>query len=313
MATPDPHSAQPVSRDQRTPDAAPTGWVDGLPARIRPYARLARLDRPIGTWLLYWPCAWGLLLPGAQASAAADLLLFLVGAAAMRSAGCVWNDIVDRDLDARVARTRSRPIASGAVSVRAALIFTVLLCLIGLAVLLTLPRIAQLVALAAILLVAAYPFMKRVTWWPQAWLGLTFNWGALVGYAATTQGLSLPAFLLYAAGIFWTLGYDTIYALQDLEDDALAGIKSSARRLGGSVRTGVAVFYALAAALAAAALAGEHGAGFAAAAALPFALHLLWQTLRLSGTDAPLALRLFKSNAAAGLILAAGIAGAGLA
>lgn len=292
----------------RTPDAAHRSWVDSLPEAAQPYARLARADRPIGTWLLFWPCAWGTFLAApAPAQAALYLALFLIGAFAMRSAGCVWNDIVDRDLDREVERTRARPVASGRVSVPQALGFMVALCLIGLAVLLALPLTAQLVALAAILLVAAYPFMKRITWWPQAWLGLTFNWGALVGYAAVAETLNLPAFLLYAAGIFWTLGYDTIYALQDLEDDALAGIKSSARRLGAGVKRGVAAFYTAAALLAATAAALALGP-LAAFAALPFAVHLAWQVGRLDPASPALALRLFKANAPAGLLLAAGLA-----
>ena len=299
-----------------TPDAAPS-WVDRLPARLQPYARLARFDRPIGTWLLFWPCAWGVLLAGEPVRDAYLLPLFFVGALAMRSAGCVYNDIVDRDLDARVARTRSRPLASGSVSVKGAWIFLAALAFVGLIVLLQLDIFAGLIALASLLLVAAYPFMKRITWWPQAWLGLTFNWGALVGYAAATGTLSAAAALLYAAGIFWTLGYDTIYALQDQEDDALAGIKSSALRLGRNVRTGIAAFYALAAAAAALAVLLASASPIAAlAAALPFALHLGWQLHRLRPGDAgdahegALALRLFRSNAAAGLLLAVGLAAA---
>ena len=289
---------------EATPDADRRSVVDLLPHSLRPYARLARFDRPIGIWLLYWPCAWGLLLPAGVDGRLINLLLFFIGATAMRAAGCVYNDIVDRDLDASVARTASRPLASGQVSLTAAWCLLILLSLVGLAVLLTLPGLAQIVALLSLLLVAAYPFMKRITWWPQAWLGLTFNWGALVGYAAAADVLDAPAYLLYAAGILWTLGYDTIYALQDIEDDALIGIKSSARRLAGHVKTGVALFYLGSALFAAAALAAAHGFIWALAA-LPFALHLAWQVARLSDARA---LPLFKSNALAGLLLAAGVA-----
>jgi|TARA_R100000501_G_scaffold14680_2_gene26627 4-hydroxybenzoate polyprenyltransferase len=227
-----------------TPDAVRRSVVDILPTGLQPWARLARLDRPIGTWLLFWPCVWGVFLAGEPVRDIYLVPLFFVGALVMRSAGCVYNDIVDRDLDARVERTRDRPLASGAISVRGAWIFLVLLCLIGLLVLVQLNLFAALIALGSLGLVAAYPFMKRITWWPQAWLGLTFNWGALVGYAAATGTLNWAAGLLYLAGIFWTLGYDTIYALQDMEDDAFVGIKSSARRLGANTQMGVGAFYA---------------------------------------------------------------------
>ncbi|MGB3723890.1 MAG: 4-hydroxybenzoate octaprenyltransferase [Pacificimonas sp.] len=226
-----------------TPDADRRSVVDMLPARAQVWARLARLDRPIGTWLLFWPCAWGVLLAGEVMRDWYLIPLFFVGSLAMRSAGCVYNDIIDRDLDAQVERTKDRPLASGRIGVRGAWVFLIGLCLIGLLVLIQLNRFAGLVALAALLLVAAYPFMKRITWWPQAWLGLTFNWGALVGYAAATGELSWGAELLYLAGVFWTLGYDTIYALQDAEDDALAGIKSSARALGSQAETAIQLFY----------------------------------------------------------------------
>ncbi|WP_156256872.1 4-hydroxybenzoate octaprenyltransferase, partial [Sandarakinorhabdus oryzae] len=227
-----------------TPDAVKS-WIDWLPARAQAYARLARLDRPAGAWLLYWPCAAGLALSGGLKTLPLFLLWFGLGTIAMRGAGCVWNDIVDRDLDAQVERTRDRPVASGRISVKAALAFAVALSLVGLVVLLQLRPLAQIVALASLIPVAAYPFMKRITWWPQAWLGITFNWGALVGWAAV-QAISAPMWLLWAGGIAWTLGYDTIYALQDIEDDALAGIKSSARALGHRARRGVAAFYAVA-------------------------------------------------------------------
>jgi 4-hydroxybenzoate polyprenyltransferase len=279
------------TNDRATPDAV-RGWVDRLPGAVRPYARLARADRPVGGWLLFWPCVWGVALAGGMPRAAHLVPLFLVGAFAMRAAGCVYNDIVDRNLDARVARTRDRPLASGTVGVRGAWALLVALSLVGLAVLVQLAPLARAVALAALLLVAFYPFMKRVTWWPQAWLGLTFNWGVLVGYVAVAGALSPAALALYAAGVFWTLGYDTIYALQDVEDDALAGIRSSARRLGGHVRAGVAGFYAVAFALLVAA--HPHWA------LLPAGAQLAWQVWRLPADP----LGLFRSNAWAGALVA---------
>ena len=264
-----------------------------------------RADRPVGVWLLFWPCVWGVLVARPPGFAAADILrlaaLFLLGAFVMRSAGCAYNDVVDRDLDARVARTASRPVASGAVSVRAAWTLTVGLCLVGLLVLLQLPLPARLVGLGSLALVAAYPFMKRITWWPQAWLGLTFNWGVLVGAAAVSAFLPVPALLAYAGGVAWTLGYDTIYACQDIEDDALAGVKSSARALGERARAGVAGFYAGAVLLV---LTGAlvAGAGWRAAALVLPAGHLAWQVRRFDASDAGEALRLFKSNGLTGLL-----------
>ena len=187
--------------DRATPDAVKRSGVEWLPAPARPYARLARFDRPIGTWVLFWPCAWGVALAGGLPRDIYLLLLFGLGSIAMRGAGCVYNDIVDRDLDAQVARTRDRPVASGRVSVRAAWNWLFALCLVGLLVLIQLRPVAQGIALGSLALVAVYPYMKRLTWWPQAWLGLTFNWGALVAWAAVTNGLAAPALLLYAAGL----------------------------------------------------------------------------------------------------------------
>ncbi len=289
--------------DQATPDAVARSWVEWLPARSRPYARLARFDRPIGTWLLFWPCAWGVALAGGLPRDIYLLLLFGLGSIAMRGAGCVYNDIVDRDLDAQVARTRDRPLPSGRVSVRAAWNWLFALCLVGLLVLVQLRPMAQGIALASLGLVAAYPFMKRITWWPQAWLGLTFNWGALVAAAAVAGGFGAPALLLYAAGVFWTLGYDTIYALQDIEDDALAGIKSSARRLGGGLRAGVALFYTLTLACLAGAFALVDAGMWAWVALAAVGAHLGWQVAALRPDDALRALRLFRSNALAGLVM----------
>jgi 4-hydroxybenzoate polyprenyltransferase len=275
-----------------------------LPAAVQPYALLARFDRPIGWWLLYWPCAWGLLLAGGLRTHWSLLLWFLLGSIAMRGAGCVYNDIVDRDLDAQVARTRSRPLASGAVSLKAAWAWLLLLCLIGLIVLLQLPLFAAIIALGSLAFVAAYPFMKRITWWPQAWLGLVFSWGLPVGWAAATGDVTLSTVLLYAASICWVIGYDTIYALQDVEDDALIGVRSSARALGGRVRGGVALFYGLSALLAAAAFWSIRPDTLALTALLPFALHLGWQVVSIRADDGVTPLRLFRSNRTAGLLMA---------
>jgi 4-hydroxybenzoate polyprenyltransferase len=294
--------------DIATPDAepAPSGWVDRLPVGARPYARLARFDRPIGSWLLFWPCGWGLAAGGGLVSHWWLLPLFLIGAVTMRAAGCVYNDIVDRDLDRSVARTRSRPVASGAISVTRAWMWLVVLALCALPVLLALRPLAAGVALGSLGLVAAYPFMKRITWWPQAWLGLTFNWGALVGWTAVADP-SWAMVLLYATGVFWTLGYDTIYALQDIEDDALAGIKSSARALGARARAGVSIFYAVATGLAAVALSLVHDP-LAVVALIPVALHFAWQVASLRDYDPVQALRLFRSNRSAGLLIFAACA-----
>ena len=302
----------PPAPTNATPDAVKS-WIDLLPAGAQAYARLARLDRPAGTWLLFWPCIAGLALAGGLQRAPWLVLWFGFGSIAMRGAGCVWNDIVDRDLDAQVERTRDRPVASGRISVKAALAFAVALSLIGLVVLLQLRGLAQIVALASLIPVAAYPFMKRITWWPQAWLGLTFNWGALVGWAAIAA-LDAPAmWLLWAGGIAWTLGYDTIYALQDIEDDALAGIKSSARALGPKARAGVAGFYSLALILWAAALWIVAGQALAVLALLPLAVQLGWQVVKLADTAPANALLLFRSNRLAGALWAAACASVGLA
>jgi 4-hydroxybenzoate polyprenyltransferase len=297
--------------DRATPDAVARSWVDRLPVRLRLFARLARFDRPIGSWLLFWPCAWGLALAGGLSEHAPVLVAFAVGAFVMRGAGCVYNDIVDRDLDARVARTRDRPVASGRVSVRAAWAWLVALSLTGLLVLLQLRSPAQVIALGSLALVAAYPFMKRITWWPQAWLGLTFNWGVLVAWAEVDGRLSPAALLLYAGGLFWTLGYDTIYALQDIEDDAIAGIKSTARRLADHVRGWTAGFYAACVALIGSAILVRSGDPLALAALLPAALHMAWQWRTLRPSDPENALRLFRANARTGGLIFAGCAVAG--
>ncbi len=296
--------AHPVDQspvDASLPDSERGGLLRLLPAAARPYALLARFDRPIGWWLLFWPCAWALAL-GGEALRRWDLLLwFLLGSIAMRGAGCVYNDIVDRDLDAQVARTASRPIASGRVGLRAAWLWLFALCLIGLLVLLQLRLEAQLVALASLVLVAAYPFMKRITWWPQLWLGLVFSWGAAVAWVEAEPLVTVAGLWLYLGTLFWVVGYDTIYALQDVEDDALVGIRSSARALGRHVRPGIAVCYALAVAGWAMAIWAVRPQALALAALLPVALHLGWQviTLETHGADP---LHKFRSNRFAGLV-----------
>jgi 4-hydroxybenzoate polyprenyltransferase len=285
------------------PDTQTTGLLRLLPAAARPYALLARFDRPIGWWLLFWPCAAGVALAGGLLTHWPLILWMLLGAIAMRGAGCVYNDIVDRDLDAQVARTASRPLASGAVSLRAAWIWLLMLCAIGLVVLLQLPRIAQGVALASLALVAAYPFMKRITWWPQLWLGLVFSWGVPVGWLAVDDARLLPLAALYLGCVLWTVGYDTIYAVQDVEDDALVGIRSSARALGGRVRPGVALFYMAALTGWSVALWLVRPDPLALVALVPAALHLGWQVVALDSGNGDNALARFRSNRTTGLLL----------
>jgi 4-hydroxybenzoate polyprenyltransferase len=338
-----------MSTSSPLPDAMPRNWVDRFaPAGLRPWLKLGRFDRPTGIWLL--------MLPGWQGIALADAMehrlpnpgllgLVFLGAALMRAAGCAYNDIVDRDIDARVARTAMRPIPAGQIGVGQAWGFVIACCLASLAILLTLPPTAVALGVASLALVAAYPFMKRITWWPQAWLGLTFNWGALLGFsaaigagpgfwrqiapfvlstgdvrflmrAAADSALQWPAALLYASGALWTLGYDTIYAIQDLEDDALAGVKSSARRLGGQAPLAILAFYlaSLALLLATGAAAGLGPAFYLLL--IPYGIQLLSQARRFHTDDPARALALFKSNGWAGLILflaiAAGVRLAGL-
>ena len=285
------------------PDTQDRGLMRLLPTAARPFALLARFDRPIGWWLLFWPGAWAIALAGGAIDRWDMLLWFLLGSIAMRGAGCVYNDIVDRDLDRRVARTRSRPLASGAIGLKAAWIWLVALCLIGLVVLFQLNPFAAMIALASLAPVAAYPFMKRITWWPQAWLGIVFSWAAITGWAAIASDLPLPALLLYAGSIAWVIGYDTIYALQDVEDDALVGVRSSARRMGRRVRPGVTLFYALALALWAASFWQVRPDPLALFALAPVALHLIWQVAPLVPTDGANALLRFRSNRNAGLLM----------
>jgi 4-hydroxybenzoate polyprenyltransferase len=329
------------------PDAG-QNWVDArAPEAWKPWLKLGRFDRPVGIWLLLLPGWQGIALALAQNRATPDLydlwlfVAFGLGACLMRAAGCAFNDIVDRDIDRRVARTAARPVASGQISVKQAGAFIIACSLIAFLILLTLGGTAILLGFGSLALVAAYPFMKRITWWPQAWLGLTFNWGALMGFAAAfaltdkaamasriIREMGLPpatdaylvsgpqdyqaALFLYLGGVFWTLGYDTIYALQDIEDDAMVGVKSTARRLGSNVGRGVAIFYGLA--VICAGLAGINAGlwpGFLIGLAA-YALHLVWQVWRLRPDDGALALRLFKSNRDAGMILLAAIAAGAL-
>ena len=293
------------------PDSERRGFIGALPPWLRPYASLMRLDRPIGTWLLYWPCAWSVALAGVRGRWDLFQWLFL-GAFAMRSAGCVYNDIVDRDLDKKVERTRLRPLASGRVSVRGAWVLIGFLCLIGLVVLLQLNLKAAIVALVSIAPVAAYPFMKRITWWPQAWLGLVFSWGALVGWPAVRGSLDWAALLLWFGSIAWVVGYDTLYAIQDIEDDALVGVKSSARRLGEKAPLGIAAFYAIAVLLWGAAIWTVRADWLALTTLVPAALHLANQALRADPSDGELALRLFRSNRTCGLLVFAAMLVVGL-
>jgi 4-hydroxybenzoate polyprenyltransferase len=279
-------------------------WVDRfLPEVARPYARLARLDRPIGTWLLLLPCWWGTALSSGDAPRWDLFILFAVGALTMRGAGCVINDLWDRDIDRKVARTATRPLASGLIGVPHALAFLVLLLLIGLGILLQLNRPAIVTGIAVMGVVVLYPLAKRVTFLPQLVLGVAFNWGALVGWAAVRGGIEVPAILLYAAGILWTLGYDTIYAHQDKADDAEIGVKSTALLFGRQTRTWLAGFYAGTTALLVA-------AGISVEAAWPFyaalsaaALHFVWQVATIDLDDPKDCLVKFKSNRDAGLAI----------
>ena len=287
-------------------------WVDTrAPSWSRPYLRLSRLDRPIGSWLLLMPCWWSAALAAGVAHDVSQLplviALFFIGAFVMRGAGCAWNDITDRDLDAKVERTRSRPIPAGQVSVAQAFAFLVAQALIGLAVLLQFNRFAVMTGIASLLIVAIYPFMKRITWWPQVVLGLAFSWGALMGFAVTLGRIDATALVLYLGSIAWVIGYDTIYAHQDAEDDALIGIKSTARLFGARTHRALALFYTLAVILIGVALmlAGARWPAWIGLAA--FAVHLVWQIRRLDIGDPALCLRIFKSNRDAGLLLFAGL------
>jgi 4-hydroxybenzoate polyprenyltransferase len=287
-------------------------WVDTrAPLWSRPYLRLARFDRPIGSWLLLMPCWWSAALAAGVAGDVSRLplviVLFFIGAFVMRGAGCTWNDITDRDLDAKVERTRSRPIPAGQVSVTQALIFLVAQALIGLVVLLQFNWFAVATGIASLIIVAIYPFMKRITWWPQIVLGLAFSWGALMGFAVTLARIDAAALWLYAGSISWVIGYDTIYAHQDTEDDALIGIKSTALLFGARTRPALVAFYTVAVVLIGVALLLSGAHWVAAIALAAFAAHLIWQIVRLDISDPALCLRIFKSNRDAGLLLFAGL------
>src|SRR5215813_5279699 len=282
-------------------------WVDSLaPSYTRPYLRLARLDRPIGSWLLLMPCWWSVGLAGMHNDRFPSLwhiVLFFIGAFAMRGAGCTWNDLVDRDLDGRVERTRSRPIPSGQVTIGQATMFMLAQAFVGLLVLMQFNRFTVLTGIASLLVVVIYPFMKRITYWPQIFLGLAFSWGALMGWPAAFGRLDWPALVLYAGSISWVIGYDTIYAHQDREDDLLIGIKSTALLFGEHTATMLAAFYAVAVVLIGAAGMMAGGGFVFAIGLIAFAAHLAWQVTRLNIHDPAHCLMLFKSNRDAGLIL----------
>jgi 4-hydroxybenzoate polyprenyltransferase len=295
------------------PDARPGNWVDRVaPATWRPYLRLARFDRPIGAWLLLFPCWWGQALAelslGHPYPNPGLLVLFLVGAFVMRGAGCTYNDIVDKDYDARVARTAARPIPSGQVSVAEAQMFLAVLCIAGFVVLIQLNKFTIALGASSLILVAIYPFMKRFTYWPQIVLGLTFKWGALAGWSAVTGSLSAAPLALYAGCVLWTIGYDTIYAHQDKEDDLLAGLKSTALRLGEATPRWLVAFYAGAVLLwgLAGAIAGARLAFFLALALV--SVQFAWQIVTLNAADSGNCLSRFKSNQLVGWLLFAGLA-----
>jgi len=299
------------------PDAAPASLVlRWAPPAALPFVQLARWDRPIGWELLLAPCWWAEALSGVAGHAIPDparLVLFLVGAVAMRGAGCTYNDILDRDIDKGVERTRGRPLPSGRVSAKAAAVWMAVQSLVGFAVLLCFNTFTIAVGIGSLAIVAVYPLMKRVTSWPQAVLGLAFSWGALVGWTARFGRLDWPAFALYGAAICWTIGYDTIYAQQDSRDDAIVGVRSTARLFGAHARTGVAAFYCVTAALTQAAILGAGGGIYAELGWLAFVAHLGWQVWRIDGASPQTALKLFRSNRDAALLLFAGLAGQALA
>jgi 4-hydroxybenzoate polyprenyltransferase len=318
-----------MSNDTQTPatgtvaDAVKDNWVDTLaPPWSRPYLRLSRADRPIGTWLLLLPCWWGALLAAAAGSGFDLKTVWIcigcaIGAFLMRGAGCTWNDITDREFDAKVARTRSRPIPSGQVSVKQALVWMIVQALLAFCILLTFNLTAILLGIASLVVVCIYPFAKRFTWWPQVFLGLAFNWGALLAWTAETGTLAWPAIILYAAGIAWTLFYDTIYAHQDTEDDALIGVKSTARLFGDRSHRWLSGFLIATVSLAGAAVmaalvpkASVLALALGLCGAWALGLHLLWQLRQLKPEDPATCLRLFRSNRDAGLIFALFLAGA---
>lgn len=295
-------------QDRRVADALPGHWVDRhLPLSFRPYARLMRLERPIGWWLLALPCWWSLALGQIALGGGVPNLwyaaLFLIGAVIMRSAGCTLNDIADRNFDGRVERTRLRPIPSGQVTVKNAFLFLIALCLIGLLVLVQFNWFTIFTGAASLIVVAIYPFMKRITYWPQAVLGLAFNWGALVGWTSLHGSLSAAPLLLYAGGVAWTLGYDTIYAHQDKEDDAVIGLKSTALKFGDNSLPWLAGFYGLSLALIDAAVWVAGGSIFAHLGVAGAAMHAAWQLARFDASNSGRCLELFRSNRIFGLII----------
>ncbi|MCI0599089.1 MAG: 4-hydroxybenzoate octaprenyltransferase [Beijerinckiaceae bacterium] len=314
----------PVQANTQSPLAKGAQPPDGLPDSVRgqlvfrlapnswhPFLQLARLDRPAGWWLLLLPCWWGSALASVSQGAplrGRDLLLFFAGAVVMRGAGSTYNDIVDRDIDAKVLRTRGRPLASRRVTVKAAALFLAAQCLAGLAVLLSFNGFTIVLGFASLVVVALYPFMKRLSSWPQAVLGAAFAWGALVGWSAALGSLAPAPILLYLGAVFWTIGYDTIYALQDIEDDVLAGIGSTARAFGGHIRLGAGCLYALSAVCIEASLLAAGAGLIAQGGVVLFAAHLAWQVTRIDPGDGALALRLFRSNRDAGLLLFAALA-----
>lgn len=317
-----------MSEDSKTPfdasDIPKKGWVYWLPKAWQPYAKLARLDRPIGTWLLLLPTWWGLAMATAVSPNRFDAdfgyhfpdityaILFGIGALVMRGAGCTWNDITDQDFDKQVARTADRPLPAGDVTTKQAVLFLIIQCLIGLIILLQFNLTTQVVGASALFLVIAYPFMKRITYWPQAWLGLTFNWGAWVGWTAIYGDVHWAVLSLYAAGFFWTLGYDTIYAHQDKEDDALVGVKSTALRLGNKTRKAVIFFYAATIGLIAVS-AYMLNLPLSFWVALGFGgLHMVWQIFRLDIDNPDRCLAIFKSNKEFGFIILLGFIASGL-
>ena len=309
-------------------------WVNRSPLSVRPFLQLSRLDRPVGYWLLALPgwigLAFATLSHGFAVSDLKWAILILIGAIAMRGAGCTYNDIVDQDLDAQVERTALRPLPAGTITTKQAWIWLLAQCGVGLIVLLCLPRLAQIISLCSIPLVAVYPFMKRITWWPQLWLGLTFNWAVLVAYAAKTGTLNPPLLILYAGLIFWTVGYDTIYACQDIEDDMKIGVKSTARRFGKRIKLGVGINYLIAILLMWVAIsitplnnaqldlngwssnkvpknAGIYFSFLLGIIIIPMAIHLLVQVLLFNPRDGEASLKIFKSNLFAGLLFPSGL------